>query len=59
MDTQARGDDGRAHGLLQVRVDVWPHLEARYALSSVVGALKAGWEVYLVQGAAAWSCWDE
>ncbi len=49
---QARGDGGLAWGLLSIRVDVHPHLAARFDLLDARDNLEAGWVVYIEREAA-------
>ena len=57
------GDNGRAFGLMQIRIDFWPHLAAAYDLTDPEQNLAAGRQAFLEWRAAfggsgwgAWSC---
>lgn len=57
LNPAAVGDQGRAHGLMQIRVDAHPVLANRYDLFSYEGALAASWEIYTDAGSfRPWSC---
>ena len=48
----AVGDNGRAFGLMQIRIDFWPHLAAAYDLTDPEQNLAAGRQAFLEWRAA-------
>lgn len=59
FNVAARGDQGLAHGLLQIRVDLHPRVDRIFELDDPVQNLNAGYVVFLEAGKwfGPWSCW--
>ena len=57
IDTQARGDQGRAVGPFQIRADIHPNLASRYDLENLAEAARAAVAIRdAAGGLAPWSC---